>query len=106
MGRKVNVVQSKKFASCCAVPASYQKIANKLNFANGEIAFICNRFRDRATERLNAMGIGCHRPPEEAYDEYGAMLDVFAKQPGDYHGNASYGRMMLEKVLRETDALA
>jgi CRP-like cAMP-binding protein len=51
LGRKVNVVQSKKFASCCPVPTSYQKIANKLNFADGEIAFIYNRFRDGATER-------------------------------------------------------
>jgi hypothetical protein len=92
-------------ASCCPVPASYQRIAHKLNFADGEIAFIYNRFRDRATERLNAMGIVCHHPPQEAYDEHGAMHDVFAKQPGDYHANARYGRLMLEKVLRETDAL-
>lgn len=92
-------------ASCSPVPASYQKLAGKTNFADGEVAFIYNRFRDRAVAQLTAMGVICHLPPEEVYDEYGAMHDTFAKSPGDYHANPTYGRLMLDKLLGELEAL-
>lgn len=90
-------------ASCCPVPASYQRLAGKTQFADGEIAFIYNRFRDRATALLGDLGIACHHPPASVYDEDGAMFDVFAKQPGDYHANVEYGRLMLEKILLEVE---
>lgn len=92
-------------AACCPVPASYQKHAQKSLFSEHEVAFIYNRFRDRGTQRLSSMGIFCHHPPKEVYDDNGAMLDIFAKQPGDYHANPEYGRLMLTKILKEQDEL-
>lgn len=92
-------------ASCCPVPASYQKLAGKKNFAAHEVAFIYNRFRDRAASRLDALGVSCHLPPAEVYDAHGAMVDAFVKRPGDYHANPDYGRLMLSKILREVDRL-
>jgi hypothetical protein len=93
-------------ASCSPVPASYQRLAGKTNFADGEVAFIYNRFRDRAVAQLAAMGVMCHLPPAEVYDENGAMHDIFAKSPGDYHANPTYGRLMLDKLLGELEAVS
>lgn len=92
-------------ASCCPIPASYQTLAGKTNYAENEVAFIYNRFRDRTTERLNAQGIFCHHPPAEVYDENGAMRDEFVKAPGDYHANPEYGRLMLSKIMKEVASL-
>jgi len=92
-------------ASCCPVPASYDLHANKTNFAAHEITFIYSSFRDRAVDELARMGITCHLPPQAIYDEHGAMLDMYAKQPGDYHANPEYGRLMLTKILAEVEGL-
>jgi hypothetical protein len=93
-------------ASCCPAPASYHRLAGKSNFAEGEVALIYNRFRDHVCARLDDLGVPYHLPPAEVYDASGAMLDHFAKTPGDYHANAAYGTLMLSKILQETDALA
>lgn len=92
-------------ASCCPIPAGYQKHAGKKTFAQHEVALIFSRFRDRAVSRLEALGIRCHLPPPEVYDAHGSMLDAFAKKPGDFHANPNYGRLMLAKILREVDSL-
>ncbi|WP_137132526.1 hypothetical protein [Rhizobium sp. FY34] len=91
-------------ASCCPVPASYHRLTGAKTFVDREIPLIYNRFRDHVAGRLEKMGIPCHLPPPEVYDENGAMLDSFAKSPGDYHANPAYGRLMLSKILAETDA--
>jgi hypothetical protein len=93
-------------ASCCPVPANYHRLARKSNFADREVAHIYNRFRDHVGARLGELGIVCHLPPAEVYDADGAMLDTFAKSPGDYHANSAYGKLMLSKILQETDVLA
>ena len=92
-------------ASCCPVPASYHLLAQKTNFAAHEITLIYDRFRDHAAQRLAEMGVFCHFPPKEVYDEYGAMLDIYVKRPGDYHANPAYGRLMLAKILTEVESL-
>ncbi|MDO1581021.1 hypothetical protein [Rhizobium oryzicola] len=92
-------------ASCCPAPASYHVLAKKTNFADGEVAFIYNRFRDRMAGYLDELGIPYHLPPAEIYDQDGAMLDRFSKSPGDYHANLEYGIKMLAKILQETELL-
>ncbi|MBB4952789.1 hypothetical protein H4S14_000831 [Agrobacterium vitis] len=92
-------------ASCAPIPASYHKFKQQTHWADYEIALIYNWYLERVAGKLEAMGIVCHRPPEEVYDEIGAMRDEFAKTPGDYHGNAAYGRLMLQKIFSEINPL-
>lgn len=92
-------------ASCCPIPASYHKLRQQSHWADCEIALIYNWYLERVAGRLEAMGIVCHLPPAEVYDEIGAMRDEFAKTPGDYHGNLVYGRLMLQKIFKEINNL-
>jgi hypothetical protein len=92
-------------ASCCPIPASYQKNVQQDHWADYEVALIYNRFLIHVGSKLDAMGILCHRPPMEVYDDVGAMRDEFARSPKDYHGNAAYGRLMLQKIFTEINHL-
>lgn len=91
-------------ASCCPVPSSYCGGEPRESMAAGEIATMYNRFRDYVADQLKFRGIVYHLPPQEVYDEHGAMLPMFSRALGDHHANADYGKLMLLKILRETDA--
>ena len=91
-------------ASCCPVPSSYRGNERSETMATGEIAMMYNRYRDHVADQLKSRGILFHLPPAEAYDEHGSMFDRFSRAPGDHHANVDYGKLMLAKILRETDA--
>lgn len=93
-------------ASCCPVPASYHRIARKMNLVDNELALIYSRFLRYAADKFDRLEIPYHLPPAEIYDKNGAMWDLFAKSPGDYHANAAYGRLMLTKILQDLDQLS
>lgn len=90
-------------ASCCPVPRSYWSGERRAVLADGENPMMYNRFRDYVAGQLDDRGIAYHLPPAEAYDDQGAMPERFTRAHGDHHANTDYGRLMLSKILRETN---